>query len=273
MGSNKSNHQKIEKLICAYLRQYAKSEERVNNRYSSYDYCYAYFNKNRADLTANKELSCLHLGMYLASWGMYRGSSGLLQKSYKIYEELIEHFCKHKDCWELDIEDYENTDNLDTIIGGKNTIKDILKDLGISATDTLLSKIMMGVYGCVPAYDQFFIDSLRRRGISPMSFSKDGLAALYKYVKDLSYFDIEIEVENGNDLSYTKAKIIDQVFWFESYMKNIVKNSKESNYPISKKAKIEFLKEKGILTNNMENEIALRVFDSISRIMEGNNEN
>ena len=31
----------------------------------------------------------LHLGFYLASWGMYRGSTGLLQKDYQIHIEAV----------------------------------------------------------------------------------------------------------------------------------------------------------------------------------------
>ncbi|MFC4637722.1 hypothetical protein [Deinococcus hohokamensis] len=57
-------------------------------RYASFDYCYNYFQDfhergRHADLTsdAHRQLSALQLGFYLASWGMYRGSTQLLQRS------------------------------------------------------------------------------------------------------------------------------------------------------------------------------------------------
>jgi hypothetical protein len=48
-------------------------------RYTSFDYCFNYFQPFRdQDRTkeiaarANMQVSCLHLGFYLASWGMFR---------------------------------------------------------------------------------------------------------------------------------------------------------------------------------------------------------
>ncbi|EKM28037.1 hypothetical protein VCHENC02_6024, partial [Vibrio harveyi] len=35
------------------------------------------------------EKSCLALGFYLASWGMFRGSSFMLEKSAKNFENLV----------------------------------------------------------------------------------------------------------------------------------------------------------------------------------------
>ncbi len=35
------------------------------------------------------DMLALHLGFYLASWGMYRGSSFLLQKDYKVHVPIV----------------------------------------------------------------------------------------------------------------------------------------------------------------------------------------
>ncbi len=71
-------------------------ERKPYSRYTSYDYCYNYYQSflNSDSINAlasekNLKLSCLHLGFYLASWGMYRGSGRLLQTSVKIFEPLI----------------------------------------------------------------------------------------------------------------------------------------------------------------------------------------
>ena len=57
-------------------------------RYVSFDYCYNHFQSFRerrdvSSLAAKEHLaeSCLHVAWYLASWGMLRGSSHLLEKS------------------------------------------------------------------------------------------------------------------------------------------------------------------------------------------------
>ncbi len=57
-------------------------------RYASFDYCFNHFQEHRTAVAewgepAGMEVSCLHLGFYLASWGMLRGSAELLQRSVR----------------------------------------------------------------------------------------------------------------------------------------------------------------------------------------------
>ena len=66
-------------------------------RYTSFDYCFNYFQSHREqgkllDLLRGDalQLSCLHLCFYLASWGMLRGSSELLQRSVRSFIPLVE---------------------------------------------------------------------------------------------------------------------------------------------------------------------------------------
>ncbi len=59
-----------------------KLKSNPDDRYTSFDYCYNYF-RTTNDLNQDIEKSCLVLGFYLASWGMFRGSSFLLQHSIK----------------------------------------------------------------------------------------------------------------------------------------------------------------------------------------------
>jgi hypothetical protein len=64
--------------------------------YASFDYCFNYFQgvRERGDrrLASAGYLSrsCLHLGFYLASWGMMRGSSELLQRSLRQPVSVVE---------------------------------------------------------------------------------------------------------------------------------------------------------------------------------------
>jgi hypothetical protein len=61
-------------------------------------------------LADDMEKSCAILGFYLANWGMFRGSSPLLKKSYYHYNRLIR-FVDKKDASgpsfiDLDVPDY-----------------------------------------------------------------------------------------------------------------------------------------------------------------------
>ena len=55
-----------------------------NHRFKSWEYCYTAF----GNLDSVDYLS-LHLAFYLASWGMYRGSCGILWKDYTIHMDAV----------------------------------------------------------------------------------------------------------------------------------------------------------------------------------------
>ena len=104
-------------------------------RYSSFDYCYNYFRefyeKQRIkDLSnrGNLQGSCLQVGFYLASWGMYRGSSFLLQKSLKHLEKLINLISKLDPIyWEIDVDSYSE-ESISHLIDLGNFIRNSLGD-------------------------------------------------------------------------------------------------------------------------------------------------
>lgn len=70
LSHEKMKIENLEQLVIDFKNE---SQEK-NHRYTSFDYCYNYFhptNNSKQDI----EKSCLVLGFYLASWGMFRGSS------------------------------------------------------------------------------------------------------------------------------------------------------------------------------------------------------
>lgn len=136
-----------------------KNNSKPKDRYTSFDYCYNYF-KETNDLTKDIEKSCLTLGFYLASWGMLRGSSFLLQKSAKYYQPTIEYIATlEKSIWEIDVDTYTE-DNIEIILNIYKNIKGLLIENGNSDL-TLITKILLGVFGFIPAFDQYFCKTFR----------------------------------------------------------------------------------------------------------------
>ena len=93
----------IEKNLLIFINGDNKKNNgrQPNERYASFDFCFNYFQefkeKNKIEELAidkNLQESCLQLGFYLASWGMLRGSSFLLEKSVRHYSELIKELVK-----------------------------------------------------------------------------------------------------------------------------------------------------------------------------------
>jgi len=153
----------VDDYLTQFINGNGKSHGRKpGERYASFDYCFNYFQQFREDKTllnmadeANMELSCLHLSFYLASWGMFRGSSFLLEKSFKFFEPLIRTISSmDENIWNVDADEYTDQ-NIALLIQCSNTIAGSLGKTN-NPTDTLITKIMLGVFGNVPAFDNNF---------------------------------------------------------------------------------------------------------------------
>jgi hypothetical protein len=158
-----------------------------NHRYKSWEHCYLHFMDDNASSDVDK--SCLHLSFYLASWGMYRGSSFLLWKDYRIHKAVVEQLLKKRKFQKFDFSSIEDAD-LEKIIDLAKWIEDWYrvnitvvndKQKQVNATDTLVTKIMLGTIGCIPAYDRYFIKGMRRSGIKYSKLSVKNLKSVSQY--------------------------------------------------------------------------------------------
>jgi len=196
-----------------------KSQSNPYDRYSSFDYCYNYF-RTTNDITQDIEKSCLVLGFYLASWGMFRGSSFLLQKSVKHFEPTIRYIATiDKAVWEIDADNY-NEKNIQTIIKIYKDIKFCLIDKDNSDL-TLITKILLGVFGFIPAFDNYFCNSFRaitagqcgfrKVNVKSLSFIKTFYESNKTTIDRLSAETYTTDFMTGQKttINYPKAKIID----------------------------------------------------------------
>lgn len=148
----------IQEDIRAVLRAY-DSKSGPYDRFTSFDYCYNYF-LSTEDLKKDVEKSCLMLGFYLASWGMLRGSSFLLDKSVKHFESTIDYIATlDRSIWKIDVDRYTES-NIQQIERVYHDIKRILVTDG-KTHKTLVTKVLLGVFGFVPAFDDYFTSTFR----------------------------------------------------------------------------------------------------------------
>ena len=74
---------------------YKELKVQDQHRYLSWEHCYTQFYEAKQNPEkANVDNLSLHLAFYLASWGMYRGSSFLLQYDYTIHYSVVEEILK-----------------------------------------------------------------------------------------------------------------------------------------------------------------------------------
>jgi hypothetical protein len=192
-----------------------------NHRYKSWEHCYSYFmdDIDQKDI----DISCLHLSFYLASWGMYRGSSFLLWKDYRIHTDVVEKLFENKHFQKFDFSTIKEND-LDKIIDLTNWIKNWYKEniktvngeeKPVNATDTLVTKIMLGTLACIPAYDRYFIDGMRSLGINYSKLSKKNFKAVVDYYKEneTEFLKAQKKIHEKSGINYPAMKLVDMYFW------------------------------------------------------------
>lgn len=154
-----------------------KGVNRALGRYQSWNIIHEDFsNYTDTDYLARS------LAIYLASWGMMRGSSKLLTDfNYLIHIEAVELVCASL----AEIKSYpENEEEIipyvDRVWQVKVALTDYYTSKEVSATDTLISKILLVVSASTPAYDQFFKKYLRHNGIN-QTLGKKSLIEVWKF--------------------------------------------------------------------------------------------
>lgn len=299
MDSNQIN-QTIEQKIAHFMSLISEqtnsdSDAQSFSRYKSWEWCYKYFygHHKLASLSDDEKKSiidtmALHLAFYLASWGMYRGSSFLLQRDYKTHIPAV------KAILDLDKNLNQGTkyDLLWNFVPSENSIDEAYKKLfgeegiylkvknaykkncndGVDetsqnedksadseglASDTLVTKILLGTFGCIPAFDRYL-----KKGISisnDQGYTEGFVQTIegkdkYKLFKNLCDLYIKnISNVNLNSLvGYPPMKKVDMFFWEIGYEADIkkqlcalmsdIKESKNRNASIQRKFnKIKYL--------------------------------
>lgn len=215
----------IDELIDAAQTFYDDARRDKNGRSRSWEHCYRVFRDARTDPSPDYDYLSLHLAFYLASWGMYRGSSFLLQKDYKVLVPIVEKILKPEyDCLFgvacTDLRESEVQDRLemlrDDIAEHFEPIRDEVagREVASSVSPVLITKILMGTLGCVPAYDRFFQDGVATYKVTTQEYSTNSVLKLVDFYEE--HNDRLEEARRGmrvGDLTYPQMKLLDMGFW------------------------------------------------------------
>lgn len=199
-------------------------ERNPDHRYASWDYCYLHFKVNAGKLSDDMEKSCAILGFYLASWGMLRGSSHLLGRSYRHYRQFVEYVDRlhYEDPGFalLDVPQYNDAATRQSIIDKFARVSELIDGEDDENSLTRTTKVMLGVWGNVPAFDRFFRSALEHdlhgRGYARLTDrALQAVFALYsmspetqEYLDNAEYNVMNFFGEPTN-LCYPIAKLID----------------------------------------------------------------
>lgn len=216
-------------LILDYFNETVKDN---HGRYMSWTHCYKAFTENKNIMDENTvDYLALHLAFYLASWGMYRGSSFLLQKDYQVHIPIVRIIQeeKYNSLRGISAENLCEENNLDLLDEISDRIRKCyaeeqpaVNDVVNNATDTLITKILLGTIGCVPAYDRYYVQSVKKYHISNGIYNRHSVYCVAKY-----YSDNENEFERlRHELSrcgieYPPMKLMDMCFWRDAYIDDL----------------------------------------------------
>ena len=215
----------IDELISAAQTFYDDARADENGRSRSWEHCYRVFRDARTDPSPDYDYLSLHLAFYLASWGMYRGSSFLLQKDYKVLSPIVEEVLKSEyDCLFgvacADLRKSEVQMVLETVYGNIadhfGPMRDQVagREVASRVSSVLITKILMGTLGCVPAYDRFFVDGIKKYKVTTQEYSPKSVLKLVDFYE--AHNDRLEEARHGmqtEDLTYPQMKLLDMAFW------------------------------------------------------------
>lgn len=210
------------------------------HRYKSWDHCHKAF-----AVSEKNDRHALELAFYLASWGMYRGSSGLLQKNHMIHDKAVDILFRAEAQKIKCSTSFEVSKNdIDAIKHLKKELSDYYKEIDfvkwtgetkkISPTDTLISKILLGTLGCIPAYDQYFITGMnekfkdQNKGLSV--FDDTSINFLFDFIKK-NKKDIAAAqnyISNEWHSHYPVMKIVDMYFWQIGFETEIARSKEKA---------------------------------------------
>lgn len=160
-------------------------------------------------------------------------NSFLLKYNCLFSKCVVKKICENKTY--LDLIDFNpfinNKKDINNIIDLKKEIIDCYKqeckNKGMpikNVTDTLVSKIMLGTLGCVPAYDQYLKNGLKKyndlnkpKNKMIQSFNENSMEAMNTFAIEHKNKIIRtcntLNTRNGVSNLYTPMKIIDMYFW------------------------------------------------------------
>lgn len=188
-------------------------------RYRSWEHCYQTFQMCKAEQhlsDKNTNDLCLHLAWYLASWGMLRNSF-LMNYDYQIHAPVIRLLfsARYTDLFEANIHKFTEETYISKIMEISDEISKLYapKNNGKMITDTLVTKILLGTMGCVPAYDSYFKAGLRSCGF----LQTYGVCSLKQistfYMQNADLFEKLREKCSCSGVPYPPMKILDMCFW------------------------------------------------------------
>ena len=195
-----------------------------HHRYRSWEHCYNYFRQSTPEqIAANRDQAALQLGFYLASWGMYRGSSFLLQHAYTAHLGVIAQLAAPRFAmlWTQEFGACDDDSrHVPIIIDLVHAVREAYRPFAPpaesrQASDTLVTKVILGTMGCLPACDRYFITGFKSAGFRYSCLDHNFLKRVLQFCADnrRALREQQVSIEQSGGIRYPIMKLVDMYFW------------------------------------------------------------
>jgi hypothetical protein len=203
-------------------RYFGRADGEQFPRLQAWEIIYDYVNDPRfqtwAELASeqNVEKTALHLGFFLSNWGMFRGSSGLMRSNLRFFRKMVEILFTQipADLWNLHLDEFteDACEHVKLLDCSLEKLRGHLEKI-TTPTDTLVTKILMGIWGECPARDLYFEAGFR--SVYPEMrvprFSGEYMVGLNQ-LRVNENWSLPIKKTAGGN-RYPAAKLIDMAFF------------------------------------------------------------
>lgn len=210
--------------IAEKIRAYHEGMSGPHHRYRSWEHCYRYFHdKTPEAIAADRDHAALQLGFYLASWGMYRGSTFLLQHAYTVHHGVIDSIVapEFSVLWQEEIGDcdYSLIPVIQKAIAAIREAYSPFARRNAEATDTLVTKVLLGTFACLPACDTLFQAGFKRQGFKFSYLNEPFIRRVIDFCRDhrRELYAEQQNIEALGGMRYPLMKLVDMYFWQIGY--------------------------------------------------------
>lgn len=147
-------------------------------------------------------------------------------KDYRVHKEAVEIITddKYGSLWNVKAADILDDATMNLIFDAKERInatyspdKQMVEPevMNSDISDTLVTKILMGTFGCVPAYDEFFQKGVRMYKIVGDNYTKPSLQRLAKFYTEheRTFEHVRWEISRERGVEYPQMKLVGMCFW------------------------------------------------------------
>lgn len=149
----------------------------------------------------------------------------MLQKDYKIHIPVVEEILRpdYDDLFGILCTDLRKKSAQDALVALEafmssyyGNVRDSVKEEVVKnkLSTTLITKVLMGTLGCVPAYDRYFIDGIKDQKVSTGNYNINSILRLVDfYEQNEAHLELARSELKVFGLPYPQMKMLDMGFW------------------------------------------------------------